>query len=264
MNSKYGLRWKNLGVFVLVCAIALSLNTPLAAQTNSSTTEDDIEFSAPPELTRRGRSRNRRGKRSRGGCSTSVDAKQLTAIVPIVSAGLTLDGYPTFWAYIPYPTGDYHSIEFELFDERGNSIYVTQFAQTLDLPGIVSFRLPRTIEPLEVGKEYDWSVSVYCQAPESGEQPTPVIWVSNAIQRVEPNDELKKDLAGAIAEREQAIVYARHGLWYDTLTKLGSLRRLGLANGEWEQLLRDREVNLSDLIPQPIIDCCRPTGDEVE
>lgn len=258
MSAIYRLRWGKLGTFVLACAIALSLNIPLAAQTNSSNSEDDIEFSAPPELTRRGRSRNRRGKRSRGGCTTAVDARQLTAIVPSVSAGFTLEDYPTFWAYIPYPSGDYHAIEFELFDDRGNTVYVTQFEETLALPGVVSFRLPHASKPLEVGKEYDWSVTVYCQDPDSAEQPTPVIWVTNAIQRIEPSDELKKELAGAIAEREQAIVYARHGLWYDTLTKLGNLRRLGLAEAEWEQLLRDREVNLSDLAAHPIIDCCRP------
>lgn len=240
--------------FALSGAIASGCGFPSLAQVpaNSRLDSEPIVFFAP-DLTRRGRPGGRRGAASRGGCQTVIAPEQLVALVPKTAIGKTVEEYPTVWLSIPFSSKDFHSLEFILNDSNGKMVYETLWHSTETLPGLVSFTLPPTIEPLEVGRTYDWYVTVYCQNPEQVEAES--IFVGGSIVRVAPSAELQEDLTAATTERGKAVALARHGVWYDALAAIGKLQTEDSARTDWQHLLA--AIGLDELASQLRVDCCR-------
>ncbi|HEY9615796.1 MAG TPA: DUF928 domain-containing protein, partial [Microcoleaceae cyanobacterium] len=99
---------------------------------------------------------------------------------------------------------------------------------------------------------YRWFLTVDCQ-PLSDATP---VSVEGVIQRVPLSADLSRSLTNASA-LEKASLYAKAGVWYDALTMLAALRQQNpQAAIDWQTLLKD--VGLSDLADQPIVDCCKP------
>jgi hypothetical protein len=72
-------------------------------------------------------------------------------------------------------------------------------------------------------------------------------FVYGIVQRIEPQETLKNDLANA-DPMARAIAYAKNGIWYETLATLAQMRRLapddsGL-RAEWTQLLQSQGLEL--------------------
>ncbi|MGD2183013.1 DUF928 domain-containing protein [Lusitaniella coriacea] len=191
------------------------------------------------------------GAASRGTLGNRKESIQL--LIPRSNRGLTAEAHPTFWFRIDGSTDDVTEIEFVLADKDGNEIYYTFLEASEINPGIMGITLPSTVDPLEVDGEYQWSVFVYREELQQNR------WASGFIQRKDPSLEVAGEIAAANSGREQAVIYARNGFWYDALTQLATLQHNGSGDPQdWRDLLSSEAVRLNSAIDKPILDCCRP------
>ncbi|HEY9613187.1 DUF928 domain-containing protein [Allocoleopsis sp.] len=216
----------------------------------------------------------RTGGASRGMCPSTN--KRLTALVPIISAtpdrsqnpiltatpagsvlGLTVASHPTFWVYSPYSLTSEHSVEFILQDDQGNVIYQTSLSASVSTPGVVGFKLPDSVPPLQVNKRYNWFFSIACdrkpeETPNELDEPTKIV-VSAWVERIALEPSLQRELEQA-TPAQKALIYHKAGIWHEALTTLAELRRQqpneATLKEEWEQLLRS--INLEAIAPEPI------------
>lgn len=250
----------------LVLLIASNGHYPTLAKdvTAKPATKEDtpprIRFHHPDDHTRRDSPQNRVGAASRGSCQIANSTEQLTALIPQTQAGLTTQKYPTFWFYLPYQSNDFHSLKFGLYHEQQGEIYQTTIAASRVLPGIISFQLPPTATPLETNQDYQWYLSIYCENPDLTDNPQ-TIYRGGLITRKTANPALARELALATTTQEKAAIYAKYGIWFDSLTLLGNLHRNNTnqttLNNYWTTLLED--VELDNIANQPIINCCSPS-----
>ncbi|PPT07550.1 Membrane protein related to metalloendopeptidase [Geitlerinema sp. FC II] len=198
---------------------------------------------------------------TRGACDLDLEetSTPLTPLVPENDFGITLQGYPTFFVYVP-ELPDTAAIEFVVteweFNETESGTDVSDrdlYATTVDAPeeaGILALTLPsqdeagNTIEPLRVEGNYTWFVRVICDA----ERPTrygPDIWVEAWVKRLNPSDRFAATLASATSLQRQEL-YAETGVWYDALATLAELRRddpTPAVDAAWRELLESVGLN---------------------
>ncbi|MBE9209723.1 DUF928 domain-containing protein [Nostoc sp. LEGE 06077] len=219
-----------------------------------------VIFNQPP-LSSRGAPGNRQGGGTRDGrnCAALDIKERLTAIVPVVESppkinnvwGLTVSASPTFWFYVPYLAKDIQAAELELWDETSREprnyqqIYQGTFT-VKGTPGAIALSLPSTVK-LETDKNYHWylSLNINCNGEDES------INVNGWIQRV-------KFQHTALVNRQQVILYAQKGIWYDALTQLAQLRRRNPKSKtlvtDWHKLLKD--VGLKEIANKPLVPCC--------
>ncbi|MEG5240542.1 MULTISPECIES: DUF928 domain-containing protein [unclassified Microcoleus] len=79
-------------------------------------------------------------------------------------------------------------------------------------------------------------------------------YVVGFVERIEPQETLKKDLANP-DPMARAIAYAKNAIWYDTLTTLAQMRRQApddpMLKAEWTQLLQSQK--LESVADQPLV-----------
>lgn len=213
----------------------------------------------PPDVPERGVPGKRKAAATRGRCQ-KVEPP-LTALVPATPSiasegqipsesvfGLTVVSHPTFWFYVPYALTPDLPVEFVLQDENYNEIYWTKFVASSSSPNVVGIELPSTVASLEVGKQYRWYFVVKCEPLGS-----PV--VTGWVKRMSLNPSLKNQLDKATLE-QKAIIYARSGLWYDTLNALAKLRQQNSNNDlvmkDWVKLLQS--VDLDAIAVAPLLE----------
>lgn len=227
-----------------LCAAAIfpSLSAPLLAESAPILISRNVNFK-PPDV---GAPDNRQGATHRGeACPKDLS---IIALIPQSNRGLTVAESPTLFAYISQNS---ISVEFNLQTEDGTDVYTTDFK--VDKPGIVGVRIPAAVDAqktLEVGKRYQWSFSVICNPNDrSGDY-----YVRGFVQRVEPGQTLKTDLANP-EPLARAIAYANNGIWYETVSTLAEMRRKApedsALTAEWRQLLQSQ--GLDDISAQPLI-----------
>jgi len=209
-----------------------------------------------------GRPGRRQSGGSRSGCSAADSTEKLIALIPSTNLGLTLKERPTFWFYIPYQADEFHSMRLAIWNDEGQKIYQVTQASDRVSPGIVSFSLPTTAEPLKAnaaGQYYDWRFSIYCDNPQIDNPKK--IYVQGSIQRVATTSTLKRELELATTPIEKVRVYDKHQIWFDAISELGNLRLVDRENRNqeaiayWSDLLG--RVGLSELAAQPLINCCQ-------
>jgi len=177
----------------------------------------------------------------------------LLALVPQTNLGRTLASHPTFWLYIP---GYSKHIDFTLIDEvTGDKIYRTKFNVEFE-KGIISLKLPSAAPSLEVEKQYRWQFVFDCGDGAKD------LFVDGVVERVAASCSLTSQLSSATTLIERIDIYAENGLWHETITELGNLRRsypddVAIAarwNSLWQQdyiLFRDYDFTL-----ERIQNCC--------
>jgi hypothetical protein len=199
----------------------------------------------PPDVTAPG---NRQGgtHRGTGACPAGLS---ITPLVPVSNIGLTVEESPSFFVYIPQTSA---KVEFTLLTENEDDVvYETAFKPTK--AGVVSVTLPPASgsrKPLEIGKRYVWSFSMVCDPNDRSAD----LVVKGWVQRITPQPALKSDLSNP-DPRARLGVYAKNGLWYETLTTLAELR-LQTPNDsalatEWVQLLQSQ--GLESVANQPLL-----------
>ncbi|BAZ10739.1 hypothetical protein NIES4071_25620 [Calothrix sp. NIES-4071] len=256
MKKIYALS-KTLLISVIVI-IGLNPQQTVQSQQNNQTVRFVQPILRRPPINR-GAPTDRRGAGTRGECPAVSMAS--TGLVPIVSSnnskyviGNTATEYPTFWFYIPYNAQNINSVKFAVIDDKDQSLTKEPIPVNISgTPGIISFTLPKTEQPLKPGQDYHWYLLIDCN-PQSRSEDVAI----EGLVRLEPPDaEFKKRLEVA-TEREKAALYAQQGYWYDTITTLGILRRQQPKDTtlieDWKTLLNSQE--LTDIAAEPISPCC--------
>ncbi|MBD1881572.1 DUF928 domain-containing protein [Coleofasciculus sp. FACHB-T130] len=187
---------------------------------------------------------------SRGRSACIVDAEGLTALIPGKNFGVTVTGYPTLFFYIP--KNPPQTAELMVWDVEGKQVvYETTFKISQN-PGVVSVSLPEQagIKPLQVGKTYRFSFALLCDPKDRGSN----ILVEGWIRRNELSATLANQLQQA-SPQERPAIYAKAGIWYETLTTLAELRRDrpndSTLAAAWEDLLKS--VGLEAIATAPLL-----------
>lgn len=179
----------------------------------------------------------------------SAQGKTSALTPPEFVLGLTVAEYPTFWFYVPYSADALHSAEFVLLDDKDNYVYKTTLTLS-ETPGVVSFSLPSTAKPLEIGKSYRWYFLIPCDQ----QNPSRSVFVNGWVQRIAPNPALMSQLETA-TPRERVALYADAGIWYEAQTTLAELRRTepndAAIAADWSDLLQS--IGLEKLAQKPIV-----------
>jgi hypothetical protein len=228
-------------------------SAPLLAQ---SSEQVPIRFIlANPDPPNRGTPPSNAGTGSRGDCLSKPERPSMRALVGSQNLELTVKERPTFWIYVPYTQQEAPSGEFSLQDEAGeNELYRVRF-QLPTTPGIVGISLPPTTQPLEIGTTYRWYFELNCTPPELPALSTPA-FIRGMVRRVSPSVELERELSAATTPLERIAAYARHSIWFETLTELAQLRlnepQDSVVEEAWIELLSDRKIGLDAIAQEPI------------
>ncbi|HEY9810076.1 MAG TPA: DUF928 domain-containing protein [Halomicronema sp.] len=165
-----------------------------------------------------------------------------TLLLPFGNIGLTVSEYPTFFVGV---TRYAKNGIFTLQDENGKTIYEISIPLNENL-GVFAINLPKTGPGLEIGKYYSWSfILVY--------SPTLQGMAEGVISRIEIDRNLQEELAEANS-LERAVLYAKNGIWFDTLSTLADeIRRQEPNNklfvNEWQQLLNSEGLRAVSQMP---------------
>ncbi|MGK7948573.1 MAG: DUF928 domain-containing protein [Xenococcaceae cyanobacterium] len=151
------------------------------------------------------RTQTRKSGGTRGRCIDSDN--RLVLIVPENKESLsavpkTTLSHPTFFWHIAQKSS--LPVKFTLV-EPGRTIYTKEL--NLDKSGLVAVTLPKTVPPLEIGKEYRWTVSVICSRQNPSQNPYTQAWV-------------KRVSLSSMVETEEKLgcdTYEKAEIWYDAL-----------------------------------------------
>jgi hypothetical protein len=194
------------------------------------------------------------GGGTRGGKCPGDLTKDLTPLLPTTHLGRTFSAQPTLFIYVPTPLNN--TVEFELVDERENTVYKNSFNLTTKQPGIVALLLPDNDKSSEikVGKNYQWYLTVQCSSFNDSDQSANP-FVSGWIHRLELTSTDKNTLEKASLP-ERLKIYNDKVVWYETLGTLAQLRRDNPTDAaiarQWTDLLK--AVKLDRLSQQPLVE----------
>ncbi|MBD2772425.1 DUF928 domain-containing protein [Iningainema tapete] len=239
---------RGLALFLIIqLATSFSLLTDLQAKTPNQTTSTPKKFKvtfdpppnqpAPKVTIGGGRRDNDRCPEDRKNLNQPLVNKTtdqlLTPLLPPARLGLTVSPHPTFMVYVPQSSTS--SVVFTLENQQGEGIY----QKKLDFkgtPGIISFSLPTTEPPLEIGKDYKWVVSMVCELPGPKDP-----FAEGVVRRIQPNSLLASQLNKA-QSLDGVVLYAKSGIWQEAAAALAALRRSQPQNAEltaaWKDLLQ--------------------------
>ncbi|MEG4282525.1 DUF928 domain-containing protein [Microcoleus sp. A006_D1] len=228
-------------------AIAATVPSSLAGvrgQSQPILLSQNVNFQAP-NVTAPG---GRQGGTHRGSklCPAGLS---ITPLVPPTNIGLTLTESPTIFVYVPQTSAE---IEFTLLTENEDKV-VYEKTFKVDKSGIVGINIPASGDnnkSLEVGKRYVWSFSMVCEPDDRSADSV----IKGFVQRIEPQATLKSDLANP-DPMTRLNVYAKNGIWYETLATLAQMRRQtpgdARLTAKWTQLLQSQ--GLESVAAQPLV-----------
>jgi hypothetical protein len=162
--------------------------------------------------------------------------------------GTTLSGHPTILVYLP--ATEAQEAVFSLKDEDKN-LHFYGIAPISNRAGVYAFQLPTTMSALEVGKNYQWFVTLKVNGRLTPRSPSVDGW----IKRIETPSRISTVLAQGDA-LTQAKTLGAAGIWYDSVTILAALRSQQ-PNSEaiaehWTELLSS--VGLQEISSAPLVD----------
>ncbi|MCL1471890.1 DUF928 domain-containing protein [Argonema antarcticum] len=216
-----------------------------------------------------------RGAPGNRGDANNRIAYNFLAVVPVTNFGFTAAAYPTFWLDVPILPPSSIPFEMVLRDEQQMVVYRTTFRLTQEA-GLVSFRLPETAPPLEIGKKYHWflfwdkvvrdgwieRIALPSEMESQLENATPRqrilllaqqgLWYETFTELAEFRSQLLIRLENATVQ-ERTLIYAENGLWYEAITELaGLVTGVATLNADWAALLQHPLVRLDEMISEPM------------
>ncbi|MGC1248131.1 MAG: DUF928 domain-containing protein [Spirulinaceae cyanobacterium] len=164
---------------------------------------------------------------------------------------ITAQEFPTLWFYVPYPTSGELEAKLKVMTNETREVVYNNIYQLNGTPGIIGLTIKD--EALVVGKDYHWSFTIICD-PENRDSD---VYVQGKIARVAATPKFTP-LPTAKPE-EKVDLYARDGLWNETLTTI--FTELYPSNPKQAKeylrgLLGSEYVNLESLAEQPVVPCC--------
>lgn len=201
----------------------------IANQSLAQTLTNRLVFQQSPK-SRSGMPGNLIGRGSRGseGDLCGKTASPLTALVDNVPKpktekspdshrvlGLTMEATPTFWFYVPYQPQGNLSGSFEI-REIVNGKPKIFHRQTISLPSTPGlFSVPLKGRSLLPGQPYQWVLSVTCNPKSPSANDSVKGWIE-----YENRSEVQRELQQARTPEQKILIYARHGIWHETMTTL--------------------------------------------
>jgi hypothetical protein len=172
--------------------------------------------------------------------------------MPDNDPGQTTQDYPTFWVYVPFgqtsftPPGEDNQVtvssaKFVLLDE--NRKPALKKPLLLHLPnqaGVVRLTIPSTEKPLEVGKDYQWFLSILCDANQPSSNPTVSGWLTRVQTAAKPQGQAKTTQS---MPQSQASPF-----WFEFVSQVANARTQ--KPHDWSDLLR--QFDLQEFAHQPI------------
>jgi hypothetical protein len=185
------------------------------------------------------------------GSACITGTSSLTVLSPHSNVVTTVSAQPILYWYIPRTPAKV--ADFLVYDEQGQIVYRTPIALN-GIPGVVKLSFPRTLA-LEIGQEYDWKLVLRCSSTDEANN----VAVGGTIKRTALTSSQKAQLAAAKQPLKQAEVYAKAGVWQETLGILAQLRRNRPSdrniNAAWKELLES--VDLKDIANERLVECCK-------
>lgn len=177
---------------------------------------------------------------------TPLSERSMMALVPSSNYGLTLTERPTFFIALPKTSAQQLILS---ISENGKTYHSQTVIAIKDTPGIIKITPAQDAPPLEVGKEYQWSVVLVCGSKPGPNDPAIASWVRRVAPPQTMPSQLKQEHSLA-----QAVWYGNQGLWYDALNALVEARRSQPQNEAmtsiWSEFLTS--VGLQDVSSEPI------------
>lgn len=241
--------------FPLSLSVFSNLLAPVQAQTpiNANSIVPIVSFEPPDDQQTLDDSRGGASRPTAVKCSQDqATSPSMTPLTPGSKLGLTVAAHPTFFVYIPATSAQ--QAHFTLKDDNNRGVYQTLLPISNE-GGVVGITLPEDKPALELGKTYSWSVALICQPTQTD---TPM--VRGQVRRVEvkagqiPSNFLNS-MNSQKSALEQAALYGKAGIWYDSINLLAQLRKTQpndqtLATN-WVKLLDS--VGLEAIANQPLL-----------
>lgn len=270
-RKNYSLKWAVFGAIAYLglpwlAGVDSRTIAPVRAEeaTRAEISEEilEIRFQSPPGQGDPGPSSDG-GTRTGEGLGTQCPQDEnppelpMTMLLPETKMGLTVSEHPTFFVYVPPTQAEMG--EFAIADEHDlNDIYYTSFPLPEE-PGIVRLTVPETADSLEVGKNYKWYFVIVCDPSDRMANRS----VAGFIKRSEPLANLP-DASDNRSFLERSRLYAKNGIWHETLTNLAELRLSGaqdqMLENIWSGLLQSVGVD-ANIAKEPLIECCSALED---
>jgi len=191
----------------------------------------------------------------RGECLMGTE--DLRVLMPENDPGLTTQGHPTFWFYLPIgkqslsskarsPVPSTTFLEFLILDEANQPALTEPIRIPLpNQPGIVHLTIPSTEQALEVGKDYNWFFSIVCNDHDFSANPT----VSGWLSRIQPSQKLIQRLK-SLRSQDKYLAYKENHLWFEYLSQLADYRTVQTT--AWKNLLA--LFSLQGLVQAPLVE----------
>lgn len=197
-------------------AIAISPDTHLASAQSFPNPEASLNF--PPDSDR-GAPRRTVGTGVRGeGCRSERFTTPLTALTPTNNIVKTVAGNPSIYVYVP--SYEQKVAFFHIIDPKTEEIIYETEISLSNLPGVIELHVPETVQ-LEANITYEWGFYVECDP----DNPAADEGIEGWIERAELTPKQESDIQ-QVAENslEQAQLYARAGVWHETLAIVARMR----------------------------------------
>jgi hypothetical protein len=176
--------------------------------------------------------------------------------------GKTIAAEPTVFWYVPETFFDFDrggfspAMDFLLTDASKQTVLSVKYPLakpangSVGSPGIISFSVAHS-QPVKFGEEYHWEVSLTCDSTSTDRSCD--LYATGGFKRVKPDPTLAQDLLQA-TPYERVAIYAKAGLWYETVESLLKLRREHPEDKDlteaWKTLLKS--VLLDEISSAPI------------
>ena len=174
----------------------------------------------------------------------------LTAIAPVDYDGLTTVSHPTFWIDLPETSAQQAILLIKEGDNSNWHQLATHSQQSIDVEGkagIIGIKLAQDAPALEIGKNYQWVVTLVCSDRPDPNDPL----VSAGIKRVDA--QITMNVPTTLTQLDRASLYAEKGIWYDALDILVAEKSsLSDWNNIWVKYLQSGGL-ADDIAREPII-----------
>lgn len=224
----------------LVSLVWLDSMPKSLAQTTDSTGSTDsskiifipaVKQPNPPD---KGTSESNEGTGSRGDCPYEPDTLPLTSLVGSNNLTTTISRHPSFWIYVPYSAKQVRTAEFTLQDED-QDLYRDLIELPASVPGIIEIKLPSTIAPLTINRQYRWYLEIDCSTV-AREENLSSDTLTGIVKRIEISPKFENELETAETTLEEIRIFAKYGIWHETLTQLVQLRQSEPQNCNYRKL----------------------------
>ncbi|NET01731.1 MAG: DUF928 domain-containing protein [Sphaerospermopsis sp. SIO1G1] len=244
--QNYAFTPKKIAVNLLTATLMiLSVSTHSQAQLNPGF-QVSVRF---PKVADRGAPKRTEGSGVRGGCDAGdKDSVKLMAIAPDNNVITSVNPDPTIYVYSSIVN---KQVEFQVFELNPEKDIDTQKFSLPNSPGIVKVKLPKTLQLAE-NKIYGWRFTVKCESTQRDADKFVVGRLEKKTltqQQLTNLHNLQDDLLS------KAKLYAKYGIWHETVEILANSQGNHLFKSAWEELLES--VGIKEFAQYSVNYCCQ-------